>query len=111
MGSKPRISLEDLGNVLAMSEEGYSQREIAVRAGCSQRTVCDVLKEKKRIIGSVQDLKIPGRKRKKTPEIKAKMQLEHGVSVSTPTTRRRLREAGHIGRKLRKKPRLTARHK
>ena len=48
---------------------------------------------------------------KTAPEIKAKMQLEHVVSVSTSTTRRRLREAGHIGRKPRKKPRLTSRHK
>ena len=33
------------------------------------------------------------------------------VWVSTSTTRRRLREAGLIGRKQRKKPRLTSRHK
>ena len=31
MGPKPRISLEDTGKVLALSEEGYSQRVIAVR--------------------------------------------------------------------------------
>ena len=48
---------------------------------------------------------------KTAPEIKAKMQLEHGMSVSTSTTQRRLREAGLIGRKPRKKPRLTSRHK
>ena len=78
----------------------------------------------------MKDLKIPGRKRKTTrredrtmvgksmsnrdktaPEIKAEMQLEHGVSVSISSILRRLREAGHIGRKPRKKPRLTSRHK
>ena len=67
----------------------------------------------------MEDLKIPGRKRKTTrredrtmirksmsdyhktaPEIKAEMQLEHGVSV----------EAELIGRKPRKKPCLTSRH-
>ena len=90
-----------------------------------------IFKKNKKLTGSVKDLKIRERKRKtmrredrtcmvgksmsdryKTaPEIKAKMQLEHVVSVSTSTTRRRLREAGHIGRKPRKKPRLTSRHK
>ena len=130
MGPKPRISLEDKGKVQALSEEGYSQRVIAVRIGCSQRSVCDILIKTKKLTGSVKDLKTPGRKRKTTrrehrtmveeslcncyktaPEIKAKMQLEHGVSVSISTTRRRLREAGHIGRKPRKKPRLTWQNK
>ena len=31
MGPKPRISLEDRGKVLTLSEEDYSQRVIAVR--------------------------------------------------------------------------------
>ena len=130
MEPKPRISLEDMGKVLALSEEGYSQRVIAVCVGCSQRSVCDILEKKKKLTGSVKDLKTPERKGKTTrredrtmvaksmfdryktaPEIKAEMQLEHGVSVSTSTTRRRLSEAGHIGRKQRKKPRLILRHK
>ena len=34
MGPKPRISLEDNGKVLALSEEGYSQQVIAVHIGC-----------------------------------------------------------------------------
>ena len=130
MGPKPRINIEDRGKVLELSEEGYSQRVIAVCVGCSQRRVCEILEKKKKLTGSVKDLKIPGRKRKTTrsedrtmvgksmsdryktaPEIKAKIQIEHGVNVSTSTTRRRLREAGHIGRKPGKKPRLTLRHK
>ena len=48
---------------------------------------------------------------KTATEIKTEMQLWHGVSVSISSTRRRLREAGYIGRKPRKKPRLTSRHK
>ena len=129
MGPKPRISLEDKGKVLALSEEGYTQREIAARAGCTQSSVSEILK-KKRLTGSVKDAKIPGRKRKTStredrvvvrksksnrfkmaPQIKAEMQIEHGVNISVSTTRRRLREAGLKDCKPRKKPRLTARHK
>ena len=48
MGPKPRISLENRGKVLALLEESYSQREIAVRAvGCSQRSVSDILKKER----------------------------------------------------------------
>ena len=36
------------------------------------------------------------------------MHLEHDVSVSISSTRRRLRKAGHIVRKPRNKPRLTS---
>ena len=45
------------------------------------------------------------------PQIKAEMQIEHGVNISVSTTRRRFREAGLKGCKPRKKPRLTARQK
>ena len=85
--------------------------------------------KKKKLTDSVEDLKIPGRKRKtrreyrtmdrksmseyyKTaPEKKAKTQLEHGVNGSTSSTIRRQRETGLIGRKLRKEPRRTSRKK
>ena len=45
MGPKPRISLEDKGKVLALSEEGYTQREIAARVGCTQSSVSEILKK------------------------------------------------------------------
>ena len=46
MGPKTVVSLENRGKVLALSVEGYSQREIAVRAvGSSQRSVSDILKK------------------------------------------------------------------
>ena len=38
MSPKPRISLEGRGKLVALAEEGYSQREIAARVGCSQRS-------------------------------------------------------------------------
>ena len=48
MGPKPKMSLENRRKVLALSEESYSQREIAVRAvGCSQRSVSDILKKQR----------------------------------------------------------------
>ena len=48
---------------------------------------------------------------KTAAEIKAEMQVEHGVCISSFTTRRRLREAGLKGCRSRQKPRLTKRHK
>ena len=45
MGRKPRICLENNGKVLALSEEGYLQREVARRVGCSQKSVSDILKK------------------------------------------------------------------
>ena len=129
MGPKPRIPLEDRGKVVALSEEGYSQREIAARVGCSQRSVSGILKKHEET-GSVRDKRIPGRLRKTTsredsilvrkskadrfktaPQLKAEMNLEYGVQVSTSTAQRRLREAGLFGRKPRRKPRLTPAHK
>ena len=129
MAPKPRISLENCAKALALSEEGYTQREIAIRVGCSQKSVSDILK-KQQDTGTVRDKKIPGRKRKTTakedrimvrkskserfkaaPEIRAEMQIEHGVNVSSSTARRRLREADLSGYKSRQKPRLTFRHK
>ena len=117
MGRKPRISLENRGKVFALSEEGYSQRAVARRFGCSQRTVSDILR-KQRLTGCVRDHEIIGRKRKTTieedriivrkskadrfktaTEIKAEMQVEHGVRISSSTIRRRLREAGLNGGK------------
>ena len=65
MGRKPRISLENRGKVLVLSEKVYSQREVARRVGCCQRSVSDILK-KARLTGGVRDRKIVGRKRKTT---------------------------------------------
>ena len=63
MGPKPRISLEDKGKVLALSEEGYTQREIAARVDCTQSSVSEILK-KKILTGSVKDAKIPWAEKK-----------------------------------------------
>ena len=129
MGPTRRISLEDRGKVLELSEVGYTQREITTCVGGTQSSVNEILK-KKRLTGSVKDAKIPGLKRKTSeredrlmvrkrksnryktaPQIKAEMLIGHGVNISVSTTQRRLREAGLKRCKPRKKPRLTARHK
>ena len=47
-----------------MLSEGHTQRQIVARIGCSQKGVCKVLKSK--LLGSVVDKNIPGRKRKTT---------------------------------------------
>ena len=129
MGRKPRISLENRGKVLVLSEEGCSQRTIPARVSCSQKSISEILK-KHRITGSVKDRKILGPKRKMTerqgctkvhkskmdrsktaPQIKAEVQLEHGISMSTSTTQRRLREVRLFCCKPRRKPKLVTRHK
>ena len=105
MGPKPRINLENRGKLLALSQEGYTQREIAARVGCSEGSVSDILK-KQRLTGSVNDAQIPGRRRKTSEredriivrksksnhfktaqEIKVEMQNEHALSVSVSTTK------------------------
>ena len=63
MAPKPRITLEDRGKIVALSEEGYTQRVIAARVGCTQASVSGIFK-KKMVYGNVKDVKIPGRKRK-----------------------------------------------
>ena len=99
------ISLENRGKLLALSQEGYTQREIAARVGCSEGSVSDMLK-KQRLTGSVNDAQIPGRRRKTSEredriivrksksnrfktalEIKVEMQNEHALSVSVSTTK------------------------
>ena len=50
-------------NAMVLSDEGYSQREIAAWFDCSQKSVSEIVK-KQRLTGSVRDLKISGRMRK-----------------------------------------------
>ena len=78
MGPKRRISLEDRGKVLALSEEGYTQREIAACVGCTQSRVSEILK-KKRLAGSVKDANIPGWKQK-TSEREDKLMVRKSKS-------------------------------
>lgn len=129
MAPKLRISMVNRGKIVALHEELYSQREIAIRVGCSSSAVGEIIK-KYRETGSVEDRKIPGRHRKTSarqdrlivrkslvnrfktaPEIKAEILLEHCIEISTSTTQRRLRESGLHGRKARRKPLLTAAHR
>ena len=125
----PRISLESRGKIIALAEEGYSQRVIADRVCCSQKSVSLILKKKKEC-GSVDDRKITGRPRattrrqdrtivrksksnrfKTAPQIRSEMRSQYSVGASVSTIQRRLREAGLYGCKARKKPRLTPAHK
>ena len=129
MGPKPRISLENRANAVILAEEGYSQRAIASRFGCSQRSICEILKKHKET-GEVKDHTIPGRPRKTTtredrvivrismgnrfktaPQIRSEVNSNHNLIVSTSTMQRRLREVGLHGRKARKKPRLNSSQK
>ena len=48
--------------MLALSEEGYTQREIAASMGCTESV--SVILKKNRFIGSVKDAKMPGQKKK-----------------------------------------------
>ena len=126
---KRRIALENRGKIVALDQEGYSQRQIADRVECCQKSVSLILKKEK-TNGSLADRPIPGRARKTTrredsllvrknkadrfktaPQIRNEIRREHGIDISISTTQRRLREVGLIGRKPRRKPRLTVKHK
>ena len=62
MPPKPRINIETRGKIVALSEEGYSSRQIAARLGCIRKSVSLIL-QKQRSTGSVVD-RHPGRARK-----------------------------------------------
>ncbi|KAI6659473.1 Transposable element Tcb2 transposase [Oopsacas minuta] len=62
--------------------------------GCSQESVTEIIK-KHRLTGS----------------IKAEVLSEYSIKLSTSTVQRRLRGAGLFGRKPRRKPHLTTKHK
>ena len=102
--------------MLALFDEGYTQREIAARMGCTESVSVSEILKKNTLTGSVKDAKIPGQKQKiseradrlmvrksksncyKTAQqIKAEMLIEHGVNISVSTPQRRLREAGGKG--------------
>ena len=64
MDPKPRITLENRAKAgFFLSEEGYSQRQIADRLGCSQISIDRTIRRHS-ATGSVQDKTIPGRRRK-----------------------------------------------
>ena len=126
MRPKPRISLENRAKVVVLPEEGYSQRAIALRVGCSQRNVGEILKKygetgevkdrekKSRKTTARQDklivLKSMANRFKTAPQIRPKLSSTHNLALSTSTTQRRLREVGLYGEKARKKPHLSASH-
>ena len=127
--SKPRISIEDRGRIVAYREMGYSYRAIAKPIGCSVGAVHHVI-QKKQETGTVIDRHISGRKRittqredriitrislatrsKTAPRIRASLGEHHGIVLSVSTVQRRLRGVGLKVYRARKKPRLTQNHR
>ena len=115
--------------IIALHQEGISQREIAKRTHCSQSSVHYIIKKQDET-GSVRDKKIPGRKRKTSaredrllvrmslsdrrktaPALRASLSTNFGINLSSATVKRRLCEAGLNGCVARHKPLLTATHK
>ena len=107
---KRRIAIENRRKIVALDQEGYSQRQIADRVECCQKSVSLILKKEK-TNGSLADRPIPGRARKTTrredsllvrkskadrfktaPQIRNEIRREHGIDISISTTQRRLRE-------------------
>lgn len=86
---------------MVLSEEGYTQRVIAARAGCTQAS-----SEKKTSRGEDQIVvrKSMADRLKTAPPIKAEMQIDYSVEISVSTIRRRL--VGLDACRPRKKPRL-----
>ena len=62
MPSKPRISFENLANLILLSVNDHNQREVAKMVRYSQKSVGEILR-RHGLTCSVRDLTIPGRPR------------------------------------------------
>lgn len=122
MGSGKRLTLEEIGKIRALKEEGYSNREIGRRINRSVGVVGNFLKDPenygkqqhgrtKRATSSSERrriLRIASNASKTSREI----QQEAGTSASIRTVQRVLKSSpGLQRRRLKKKPQLTQRHK
>lgn len=123
-----KLDPETRTRCVILMEQGLSQREVAKSVGCSKWAV-QLTWKRYQATGSVKDLPRSGARRKSTPrddrslvrmsladrkltapELRAKWE-DAGVTLSTPTVKRRLQQAGLNGRVARKKPLLTQKHK
>ena len=124
MPRNAKVDAETRTRAVVLVEEGYSYRDVGTRLGISYKTVFRLVK-KHRETGSIVDKPRSGRPRATTeredrilvrkslgdrrltsPELRAKMEDDHGVHVSSRTVRSRLFSAGLRGCVAAKKPLL-----
>ena len=124
MPRNTKVDAETRTRAVVLVEEGYSYRDVGTRLGISHKTVFRLVK-KYRETGSIVDKPRSGRPRVTTeredrvlvrrslgdhrltsPELRAKMEDDHGVHVSSRTVRSRLFSAGLRGCVAAKKPLL-----
>ena len=124
MARYQKTSMETRTRVVVLVEQGQSRREVGRQLGLNVKTVCAIVK-KHQETGFVKDNKRSGRPKKTTkrqgrilirtslvdrrltsPELRAKLDMDHGVSISASTVRSRLYAAGLRGCVAAKKPLL-----
>lgn len=128
MGKKKDISPRKIGRILALSEEGYSSREVARRLFIDQKTVCNVVKRQK--LGLDKARKNCGRKTKISPRVvralkrivksnrrlssrQVAMQVkdEYGISIDHKTVLSALKKQEITKKIAKQKPALSANQK
>lgn len=122
MGSGKRLSREEIERIKTLKEEGYSNRQIALRLGRSPRVINNLLKD----IENYGRKPIPGRPRATTERERSRILrtasnssmtareigTEVGVNASLRTVQRILKRSPVLQRRrLKKKPLLLPRHK
>lgn len=124
----PYLSLENRVTCTVLHQEGWTQKRIAERIGCSQNAVSLAIRRHQQT-GSHQNRPKSGRprvscarddrilirdsmsnRRSTVPQLRVRWK-QHGVNASDTTVRRRLSVNGIHARIPRKKPFLTQRHK
>ena len=124
MPRNAKVDAKTRTRAVVLVEEGYSYRDVGTRLGISYKTVFRLVK-KHRETGSIVDKPRSGRpkatteredrilvrkslgdRRLTSPELRAKMEDDHGVHVSSRTVRSRLFSAGLRGCVAAKKPLL-----
>ena len=119
-----KVHVETRTRALVLVEEGYSYRAVGTRLGISHKTVFRIV-HKHRQTGSVGDKPRSGRPKSTTPrqdrilirkslgnrrltapELRAQMEVQHGVRLASRTVRQRLFKAGLRGCVAAKKPLL-----
>lgn len=123
------LTIAERSQIVLLSTLGWSQVAIAKKMICSRCAVQFTLKRYKetgsyenkpktgqRRCTSERDDRILKRmairnRRKSSKELNSELWTHHGVSISSVTVRRRLKEVNLHGRVARRKPYLTAEHK
>lgn len=129
MPKKGELTVGERAQIVLLHKQGVTQCDIAKRMKCSRCAVQTTIKRFKEI-GSYENRPKSGRKRrtnarqdrilerislrdrmKTSKELSSELLQDHGINLAASSVRRRLVERNLHGRKARRKPLLTDRHK